>query len=316
MLIPEFSIESEWVLKAITNQLRRKILHLINDYTFMIYSDLLRELKLSTGKLNFHLRQLTGLIEKKDEKSYILTSIGKKSLDLLEQLDDLEDDKHEITVFKSSIDNLPIKIFEPATEILKNWRLQILVILFLASSIWSLTCIFVESIFPNLLHEVDKVWAILTKITIGVSILLVVSIIAMFISKIYFRRLKYELLDTEIMIRKGVITETKTIIPFRTITNLLVRRGPLDRCFGTSTLIIQTAGEGKVSRPEGKIIGIYYPHKLLEEILNLVRLLDSPKFLRKDDLMASSPRPTRTLYGEILEELREIKDKISNQEEE
>ncbi|MHA1346716.1 MAG: PH domain-containing protein, partial [Candidatus Heimdallarchaeaceae archaeon] len=235
---------------------------------------------------------------------------------LLKQLEDLEEDKQEITVLKSSIDNLPIKIFEPANEILKNWRIQILVLLFLASLIWSLICIFVESIFPNLLLEAEDFWAILAKIAIGVSVLVVVSAVIMILSKIYFQRLKYELLDTEIMIHKGVITETKTIIPFRTITNLLVRRGPLDRYFGTSTLIIQTAGEGKISRPEGKIIGIYYPHKLLEEIMNLVRLLDSPKFLRKDDLMASSPRSIRTLYGEILEELREIKDKVSNQEEE
>ncbi len=316
MLVPELAFESEWVLKAITNQLRRKILHLINDYNFMTYTDLLRELKLSTGKLNFHLRQLTGLIEKKDDKSYILTSTGIKSIDLIKQLEDLEDDKQEITVLKSSIDNLPIKIFEPAAETLKNWRLQILVILFLASSIWSLICIFVESLFPNLLLEADKFWAILAKIAIGVSVLLIVSFIALLISKIYFRRLKYELLDTEIMICKGVITETKTIIPFRTITNLLVRRGPLDRYFGTSTLIIQTAGEGKVTRPEGKIIGIYYPHKLLEEIMNLLRLLDSPKFLREHNLISSSPLPIRTLYGEILNELKNIKDKVSKQVEE
>ena len=316
MLVPELAFESEWVLKAITNQIRRKILHLINNYDYMIYSDLLRELKLSTGKLNFHLRQLTGLIEKKDEKSYILTSIGNKSLDLLQQLEDLEEDKQEITVLKSSIDNLPIKIFEPANEILKNWRIQILVILFLASLIWSLICIFVESLFPNLLLEAEEFWAIFAKIAIGVSVLLIVSFVAMLISKIYFRSLKYELLDTEIMIHKGVITETKTIIPFRTITNLLVRRGPLDRYFGTSTLIIQTAGEGKVTRPEGKIIGIYYPHKLLEEITNLVRLLDSPKFLRKHNLISSSPLPIRTLYGEILNELRNIKDKVSKQVEE
>ncbi|MHA1466087.1 MAG: PH domain-containing protein, partial [Candidatus Heimdallarchaeaceae archaeon] len=312
----ELAIESEWVLKAITNQLRRKILHLINDYTFMTYSDLLRELKLSTGKLNFHLRQLTGLIEKKDEKSYVLTSSGKKSLYLLKQLEDLEEDKQEITVLKSSIDNLPIKIFEPANEILKNWSIQILVFLFLASLIWSLICIFVESIFPNMLLEAEEFWAILAKIAIGVSVLVVVSIVIMILSKIYFQRLKYELLDTEIMIHKGVITKTKTIIPFRTITNLLIRRGLLDRYFGTSTLIIQTAGEGRVNKPEGKIIGIYYPHKLLEEIMNLVRLLDSPRFLSKQNFLSSSPGPNRTLYGEIFDELKEIKDKISKQDEE
>ncbi|MCG3254678.1 MAG: helix-turn-helix transcriptional regulator, partial [Candidatus Heimdallarchaeota archaeon] len=72
MIISELAFESEWVLKAITNDIRRKILFLIDDYSFLTYTDLLRELDLSTGKLNFHLRQLTGLIDKKGEKTYIL----------------------------------------------------------------------------------------------------------------------------------------------------------------------------------------------------------------------------------------------------
>lgn len=49
--------------------------------------------------------------------------------------------------------------------------------------------------------------------------------------------------------------------------------------------------------------------------MNLVRLLDSPKFLREHNLISSSPLPIRTLYGEILNELRNIKDKVSKQDE-
>jgi hypothetical protein len=41
------------------------------------------ELGLSTGKLNYHLEQLGGLIGKNDERSYILTSFGKKALNQL-----------------------------------------------------------------------------------------------------------------------------------------------------------------------------------------------------------------------------------------
>jgi hypothetical protein len=36
MLVSELAFESEWVLKAITNQLRRRILYLIKDFKFMI----------------------------------------------------------------------------------------------------------------------------------------------------------------------------------------------------------------------------------------------------------------------------------------
>jgi len=41
------------------------------------------ELGLSTGKLNYHIDQLGGLIGKNDEHSYILTSFGKKALNQL-----------------------------------------------------------------------------------------------------------------------------------------------------------------------------------------------------------------------------------------
>jgi membrane protein YdbS with pleckstrin-like domain/DNA-binding HxlR family transcriptional regulator len=316
MLVSELAFESEWVLKAITNKLRRRILYLIKDFTFMTYSDLLRELNLSTGKLNFHLRQLTGLIEKKDEKSYVLTSTGLKSLDLLKQLEELEEDKQEIIEHNSFFDNLPIRIFKPASETLKKWHILIYVIIILASLVWSILCIYVESIFPNLFLDMNEFWAILAKISIGLPVILVAFLIAQTLSNIYFRHLEYDLLDTEIILRKGVITETKTIIPFRTITNLHIKRGPLDRYFGTSSLIIQTAGESKSNQPAGKIIGIYYPHKLLEEIMNLVRLLDTPRFLREHNLLSSSPLPISTLYGEILSELKHIKDKVSKQDEE
>ena len=69
MIVPELTTESEWVLKAVSHNLRRRILNLIYDYSFINYTDLLRELDLSTGKLNFHLKQLTGLIEKHQDGS-------------------------------------------------------------------------------------------------------------------------------------------------------------------------------------------------------------------------------------------------------
>ena len=49
--------------------------------------------------------------------------------------------------------------------------------------------------------------------------------------------------------------------------------------------------------------------------MNLVRLLDTPRFLREHNLLSSSPLPISTLYGEILNELKNIKDKVSKQDE-
>jgi hypothetical protein len=52
---------------------------------------------MSTGKLNYHLEQLKGLIEKNSNQHYVLTPFGKKAvehLDLIEQKISPEDEKY------------------------------------------------------------------------------------------------------------------------------------------------------------------------------------------------------------------------------
>ncbi len=78
-----------------------------------------------------------------------------------------------------------------------------------------------------------------------------------------------------------------------------------------SKVIIQTAGEEGSAQPEGKIIGIYYPHNLLEEILNLVRLLDLPTYLKDKVPISVTPAVIRELYNEILKQLQAIDEKLS-----
>ncbi|NPD89705.1 MAG: PH domain-containing protein [Asgard group archaeon] len=310
MLVPELALESEWVLKAITNDIRRKILYLIQDYSFLTYTDLLRELNLSTGKLNFHLRQLTGLIEKKDEKVYTLSPTGKRALDVINQLQSLNEETQEIIEFKSLLHNLSIQNFQPAVEVKKKWYIIIFSFFISTLTLWSVLSTVLDSRNNFLFQNLNKTSRILSEISIGIAILGFLLFLTILLARLYFSYLKYELLDTELTIGKGIITKTKTVIPFRTITNLLIKRGPLDRIFGISTLLIQTAGEGGTKNPEGKIIGIYYPHNLLEEVLNLVRLLDPPRYLREQIPISSTPASVSSLYKEILKELQEIKEKI------
>jgi hypothetical protein len=50
------------------------------------YSELITELNLSTGKLNYHLEQLWGLAERDPNHRYVLTTLGRKALNQLGQL--------------------------------------------------------------------------------------------------------------------------------------------------------------------------------------------------------------------------------------
>ena len=69
------------MIQGLSNQERRKILKIIKlSEKGAIYSDILAETELNSGLLNYHLRQLEGLITKNIEGRYLLTPLGEKAL--------------------------------------------------------------------------------------------------------------------------------------------------------------------------------------------------------------------------------------------
>ncbi len=75
------------IFQALSHPMRRTILRIIGSRPEGIsYSELIAELSLSTGKLNYHIEQLQGLIERDVNHRYFLTSFGRKALNQLEQL--------------------------------------------------------------------------------------------------------------------------------------------------------------------------------------------------------------------------------------
>lgn len=69
------------IIQGLDNQERRNILKVIKlAKDGAIYSEIMGELELNSGLLNYHLRQLEGLITKNAEGRYILTPLGEKAL--------------------------------------------------------------------------------------------------------------------------------------------------------------------------------------------------------------------------------------------
>jgi membrane protein YdbS with pleckstrin-like domain len=60
-------------------------------------------------------------------------------------------------------------------------------------------------------------------------------------SRIY-RRLLYRLDYRLLQVMRGWLFHTDTIVPFVRVQHLDVTRGPLDKLFGTATLVVHTAG--------------------------------------------------------------------------
>jgi membrane protein YdbS with pleckstrin-like domain len=57
-----------------------------------------------------------------------------------------------------------------------------------------------------------------------------------------YRRLGYRVGETLLQVVRGWMFHTDTVVPFVRVQHLDVTRGPLDKMFGTATLVIHTAG--------------------------------------------------------------------------
>lgn len=82
----------------------------------------------------------------------------------------------------------------------------------------------------------------------------------------YCASLRYEIHEDEVIVRAGVITRSVKHVPYRTVTNLEVLRGPFDRVFGLGTLKVQTAGMSGQQGAEETLIGL--PN--VQEVYDLV----------------------------------------------
>lgn len=87
----------------------------------------------------------------------------------------------------------------------------------------------------------------------------------------YYRSLQYEIHEDEVLMRVGVVTKTVKHVPFRTVTNLTVNRGPFDRLFGLGTLKIQTAGMSGQSGAEESLVGLPNFQEVYDQVVKVLR---------------------------------------------
>ncbi|MFW9962352.1 MAG: winged helix-turn-helix domain-containing protein [Candidatus Sifarchaeia archaeon] len=82
------------VFEVLAHPIRRDILKLLSyGAEGVTYTDILGEFTLSTGRLNYHLKQMEGFIQKNDHIRYTLTQLGKAATDLMVSLrEDLSED--------------------------------------------------------------------------------------------------------------------------------------------------------------------------------------------------------------------------------
>lgn len=86
---------------------------------------------------------------------------------------------------------------------------------------------------------------------------IVAWVVALILAWPYYSSLSYEIEDDEVIVRVGIITHSVKHVPYRTVTNITVKRDILDRWFfGLGSLNIQTAGMSGTSGAEEKLVGL------------------------------------------------------------
>jgi len=95
---------------------------------------------------------------------------------------------------------------------------------------------------------------------------------AMLATAPYYRSLSYEIQDDEVIVRAGILTKSVKHVPYRTVTNLTVKRDILDRwLFGLGTLNIQTAGMSGQTGVEESLVGLSNVQEVYEIVATELR---------------------------------------------
>jgi len=213
------------------------------------------------------------------------------------------------------------KIFKPSTAFRnKMWVEGILT----ASAIW----IIAVGLWMGIAYliSLDDGWAFWTYVEIWwlpvnsrIGIIYTFWVVAtLIVVPIYINRIEYSVIAEsgktmpEIYVKKGIINITRKHVPFRTITNISSRSGPLDRLFGIGNVLIETAGfSGKTMGPEEKIEGVRFYEEVRDFILNELRKFRDPYVTTTEVVLPQEepvPRMADSLDDEMLITLREIRD--------
>jgi len=125
----------------------------------------------------------------------------------------------------------------------------------------------------GLLLGIDEGSAVTVTVTIySMVIAALFWITAMILSVFYSRSLSYEIQDDEVIVRVGIVTKSVKHVPYRTVTNISIKRGILDRfMFDIGTLNIQTAGMSGTTGAEQSLVGLEDVNAIYDDVVGKLR---------------------------------------------
>ena len=143
-------------------------------------------------------------------------------------------------------------------------------------------------------------WAIICGSNLGMWV------ISYPIIHLWTKNLTYILRDDRITILSEILTKKEQNIPYRSITDFVLKQGPFDRYLGIGTIQVQTAGQSKTATGyEGSLSGLV-DYKTIHGDLR-----DKLKSLHPISESTTTSEPViksgENVLIQILEELKEIR---------
>ena len=139
----------------------------------------------------------------------------------------------------------------------------------------------------------------------------VVWILALILAGPYYRSLSYEVQDDEVIVRVGIITQSVKHVPYRTVTNITVKRDVFDRWFfGLGSLHIQTAGMSGQSGAEEKLVGLPNVQEVYEMVVTELRRFRGGMAPTATEVEPGPQQASDETLTAILGELRAIRQAL------
>jgi membrane protein YdbS with pleckstrin-like domain len=153
--------------------------------------------------------------------------------------------------------------------------------------------------------------------TIGIVVAVLVNaawlIPAFIVAPFYYRSLEYQILEDEVIVYAGVWTKSVKHVPYRTVTNLKVKRDPFDRMLGMGTVEIQTAGISGQAGAEASLVGLSNVQEVCETVSTALRRFKGAMAPTQAEVEAVSMTEAEVLSA-LLDEVRAIRCALSEKE--
>ena len=135
-------------------------------------------------------------------------------------------------------------------------------------------------------------------------------LIALILIGPYYRSLRYEVQDDEVVVNAGIWTKSVKHVPYRTVTNMEVKRDVVDRWLGIGTLNIQTAGMSGQKGAEERLVGLTNVQEVYEAVAEELRRFRGGMAPTQSGVGVEPAVALPDGLGEILAEVRAIRKSL------